>query len=417
MPDCPADCPLDYLPTLPATRQTPSPSPQPSRRRWLAGALAGGCLALSPPRAARAQVGAAEPTASPKEVWTVGASMALSGPLGAPTQLFEAGLRLGLERANRQGGVQGRPLRWMPLDDASDAQRAEANTRTLIHEHGVLALLGSSGTAQVMAALPLAEASGTPLVGPATGSPALRARHSPVMFHVRASYRDELAKILTHAATVALRRVAVFHVDDAFGQMVASQVSELMAQQQLKPVAVAAARFEQGDVGAAAQQIAAQQPQALIVGAIGQNFSRFIAAYRALGVPMPQCYGLSFIEPSLLASTLGAQARGIILTQVMPSVRNPAIPIVREYRQALAELRAGTEATVLGLDGYLTARVLVEALGRSVRPVSRATLIGALDGLSTLDLGGFAVRYGPRQHNGAGLVNLAIVGAQGQLQY
>jgi branched-chain amino acid transport system substrate-binding protein len=245
------------------------------------------------------------------------------------------------DAVNKAGGVNGSRLELLVLDDGFDPARSAENCRQLVNERDVIALFANPGTAQVVAALPIAQKAGAPLFGPVTGSSALRKQKLQEVFYVRASFRDELQHIVDHTRTVGIQRIALFHTDDALGKSVREELQEILSAGGAKLAAVAGVAFRDGSIAQAAKDIWRQQPQAIVLGAAGANFGRFAAAYRALGGTAPQMYGLSVVDPGALGDDATGAARGVVLTQIMPSTRNTILPVVREYREALARGRAG----------------------------------------------------------------------------
>lgn len=347
----------------------------------------------------------------------IGSSMPLTGPLAANAKLFESGARLYFDRANDHGGVNGRKIAFEVLDDGFEPAKAAENCRTLVGRRNVLALFGNPGTAQVMAALPVISETGTPMFGPATGSPALRKQHVPQLFHVRASYRNELERIVDHAKTVGIQRIAIFHTEDALGKVVLEELTELLKKRNWPLAGIASTPIREGNMAAAAKELASHQPQAIVMGTVGANFAKFILAYKEQRLGSPQFYGFSLVDPGIIASELGPAGRGIVLTQIMPSVRNTTLQVVREYREALAKARPGAEPTVLELDAFVNAKIFVEGLRRAGKNPTRAGLTSALDSLGRYDAGGYAVTYTRENHNGSRFVDIAIVGANGRLMY
>jgi len=347
----------------------------------------------------------------------IGSSMPLTGALAAHAQLLASGARLYVDLVNQRGGVNGTRVEFDVLDDGFNPSKAAENCRTLIMDRDVVALLLNPGTAQVAAALPMIQETGTPLFGPVTGTPALRKLKIPQLFHVRASFRDELRHIVHHARTIGVQRMALFHTDDALGKSVLEELQDLLGSAGSRLAAVAGVPFRDGNIVQAAKDVWQHQPQAIVVGAAGSNFGKFVAAYRALGGAPPQVYGLSVVDPSPLGSEIAGAARGVVLTQIMPSARSTVVPIVREYREALAKARPGAEPTVLELDAFVSAKILIEGLRRAGRNPTRAGLVSALEALGRYDAGGYVVTYSRENHSGSTFVDLAIVGSNGKLQY
>lgn len=347
----------------------------------------------------------------------IGSSMPRTGPVAAGSKVYESGARLYFDRVNELGGVNGRKISFEVMDDGYDPAKAADNCRTLIIKRDVLAFFGNPGTAHVLASLPVVSESGTPMFGPVTGSPSLRERHVPQLFHARASYRDELERIVDHTKTVGIQRIAVFHTEDSYGKSIFAEFSEILKKRDLPLAGVASTPARDGNMAAAAKELASHRPEAIVVAAAGVNFTRFHSAYREQKLGSPQYYGLATVDPSFLATELGAAGRGIILTQLMPSVRNTTLRVVREYREALAKMRPGAEPSVLGLDAFVNAKIFVEGLRRAGKNPTCASLISALERMGHYDAGGYIVNYAPDNHNGSRFVDIAIVGADGRLRY
>src|SRR5688572_4964916 len=118
---------------------------------------------------------------TPTEI-KLGASVVLSGPLGAQTNDYGVGSRLYFDAVNKAGGVHGRKISYTTLDDGFDVKRAVENTRKLIDEHGVFMIYNNTGTAQTAAILPILEETQTIVFGPVTGASAFRSKVSPYVF-------------------------------------------------------------------------------------------------------------------------------------------------------------------------------------------------------------------------------------------
>ena len=90
---------------------------------------------------------------------------------------------------------------------------------------------------------------------------------------------------------------------------------------------------------------------------------------------------------------LKEQARGIILTQIMPSLRNTTIPVVAEYLKLLREKTPGAAASASQFEGFVHARLLVEGLRRAGRQLSTESFIKAMESAGEISFGRFVARY------------------------
>jgi branched-chain amino acid transport system substrate-binding protein len=368
----------------------------------LAGALGAGALA-------------SDRGVTPTEI-RLGASVVLSGPLGPQTQEFGQGSRLYFDAVNAAGGVHGRKIVYATLDDGFDVKRAVENTRQLIEEQGVFIIYNSTGTAQTGAILPLAEASRTVIFGPVTGATAFRQKVNPYLFHVRASYADEARRIVSHLVETGISRVTVVYQDDGLGKTLLAELQQAAAAVKIKLDAEVKIDPKAPDYAAAAAAAERAQPQAVLLGIAGGTLSNFIKATLQTSV-RPSFYGFSVANVDLIRRDLKEQARGIVLAQIMPPLRNTTIPVVAEYHKLLREKDPSAVPSAFQLEGFVHAKLLVEGLRRAGRNLSTASFIKAMEEAGEISFGRFAAKYSPSTHNGSSYVELAIIDNTGQLRY
>lgn len=346
----------------------------------------------------------------------LGASLVLSGPLGAQTAAYAAGSRLCFEAANARGGVHDRRIRYTTLDDGFDVQRAVQNTRRLIEQEQVFLIHNCTGTAHTAAILPLARAAGVIVFGPVTGATSLRQGHERMLFHVRAGYADEAARIVRQLRELGTTAVALFAQDDAFGQALLVEVKKAADTAGLRLAAEVRVDPKQPDLNAAARAVAAAAPQAVVMCTAGGTFTGLVKALQATAV-RPTVYGFSVASADQLVRELGAAARGIVLAQIMPSLANRSNPAVTEFL-ALHEAQArGTPPSASMFEGYMHARVLLEGLRRAGRALDSDRLVAAFESAGEIAFGKFALHYTPQSHRGSAYVELAIIGSDGRLRY
>ena len=346
----------------------------------------------------------------------VGTSAVLSGPLGSQTREYIVGSQLHFDAVNAQGGVHGRRIAYQPLDDGFDVKRAVENTRKLIEEDKVFVVYNNTGTAQVAAILPLLEATRTIGFGPVTGATSLRSQYNRYLFHVRASYANEARMIVSQLKNVGISNVVAFYQDDPLGKTLLQEIRAAAEHEQMKLSAEVKVDPKQPDLQAAAKQADALRPQAVIMATAGTTFPSFVKALRETR-SRPSFYGFSIASVDLLAKELGPGARGIILAQIMPSMRNTSIPVVRDFLRLMGEKMPGTKPTPSQLEGFVHATLLVEGLRRAGRNLGTESFIQAMESSGEIALGRFKVQYTPQSHNGSSTVERAIIDETGQLRY
>jgi len=338
----------------------------------------------------------------------------ISGSRSVLTLELNAGTLAYFKHVNDQGGVHGRQLRLETVDDGYVVKRTQEVTRDFIARDAAFAFVSSIGTANAEAVLPLIHAARVPLVAPLSGAASLREPHSRYVFHVRSSYAQEVEKMVEHVLTIGIRRVAVFYDDDAFGQDVKQGVEAALARRKLQPVAAGKVERGSADVGGAVTAIAAARPQVVICGSFGKSLVGFIQAMKQTPV-QPQFYALSFFTAGASIKQLGNDARGIGVTQVMPKPGAANLPLIREFHAVMAAHAPQARISYISLEGYVTAKVLVEGLRRSGRELTREKFVDALEGFRNADLGGIFLSYTPTDHSGLRRVEITVVDGGGQV--
>ncbi len=347
----------------------------------------------------------------------IGASVVLSGPLGPQTTEYGAGARMYFDAVNARGGVNGRKIVYRTLDDAFDVKRAVDNTRKLIEQEQVFLIYNNTGTAHTAAILPMAAETRTVIFGPVTGASALRREFNRHLFHVRAGYADEAARIAQQLSEIGIKRIAVFRQDDAFGNALAAEIKQAAAKHSLQIVAEASVDAKQPDFPAAAATVAKNSPQAVVMCTAGSTFTGFVKALAAAVSGLPAIYGFSVVSVDQVTHDLGPAARGIVLAQIMPSLANRSNPAVNEFLTLAEATSQGAAPSQSRFEGFVHARVLVEGLRRAGRDLSTDSFIRGLESGGEITFGKFAVRYSPQSHSGSSYVELAIIDNAGKLRY
>lgn len=342
----------------------------------------------------------------------IGQSCQLSGPLAALTSEVRQGASLYFDHINASGGVRGRKIRVVALDDAYDPKKAAENTLKLIDEEKVLALFQYAGTPPALAALPIAEERGVPFVAPFTGSDGLRQAGSRYVFNIKAGYAAELDATVKQLASVGIARIAAVYLNNPFGTGGLASVEKSVKAHKVGLVAQAPLEVDGSKMADAVAAVAKESPQAIIVISAGKPSVDFVDAYLAAG-HRSTFYMLSVISNAQLVKALGERARGIVVSQVVPSPWNQSVPISREF-QALAKAKGITEYTFSQMEGFVSAKFLVEALQRAGAKPTRATLVQAMESMKSVNLGGYPVELSAAQHSSGKFVDLLMMGRDGR---
>lgn len=335
---------------------------------------------------------------------------------GAAEQLglqFNLGAQLYFDALNQRGGVQGRRIELRRLDDGYEPERCATNTKQLIGE-GAFALFGYIGTPTSLAALPLATEAKVPFFAPFTGAQALREPFNRYAIHVRASYYDETAVIVRQITSTGIKKVAVFYQNDAYGKAGLEGVSRALKPLGLEPVALGTVERNTVDVAKAVDDIMSQRPEAIVQIGAYKACAVFVRQARSRGF-LGNFYNVSFVGTQALLDELGAMAKGVVVSQVMPFPYTPVTPISGEYLTAI-KARQGLVPNYSSMEGFVAARVFTEAVNRAGRNLTREAFIAAIQGMRDVDIGGFPLEFGPGKHTGSRFVELTLLTQDGRIR-
>jgi len=347
---------------------------------------------------------------------TLGMSAPFSGPNGAYGQDMRQIITAYFEQVNKTGGVNGRKLELVALDDGYETERTVANTKTLIKDKNVFALLayyGSSPTTEAMNTV--FGPAKVPLVGTISGAATLRESlaanpNARYMFNVRASYADEAEVIVTQMLSLGLKNIAVFYQNDGFGKSGLDGVTAALKKNKLTPSAVGTVERNSLDVSKAVEAIAKATPQAVVMVTLYKPTAAFVKAMKKAG-QYPMLMTLSPVGAELLVQELGPDSRGIGVSQVVPYPWNNVVPVVRDYQKVADK----SNFSYYGMEGYLMARTMIDGLKHAGRDLTRTKLIDSLESMSSTDLGGYRINYGPGARLGSRFVELTVIGQGGKI--
>lgn len=378
---------------------------------FLSVAAAGGV-----PASGAAQDAGATPGVAPDRV-LFGQSAALSGPAAALGQ----GMRLGIEAAfaeiNREGGIHGRRLELISLDDGYEPEAALTNTRRLLQEEQVFALIGPVGTPTSRAVEPVAAQAGAPYIGPFTGAEFLREpEEAPTAVNIRASYFQETDEMVERLSEdLGVSRIAVLYQDDSYGNAGLTGVRMALARRGLDLTGLAAYQRNTTAIKVAVLELRRAQPEAVIIIGAYRPVAEFVRWARRIAFT-PILMNISFVGSEALAADLGPTGEGVLITQVVPFPEDSSLRVVRNYRDALRRQERGARPSFVSLEGYIAGRLTGEVLERSGPELTRAGFLETLTTVRNLDFGGFSLTYGPGDTQGSDRVFLTRIEANGRLR-
>ncbi len=342
----------------------------------------------------------------------LGQAAVFSGPAAQLGIQMRNGILAYFNYVNERGGVHGRKLELISEDDHYEPSAAPAASRKLIEQHHVFALLGYVGTPTGAAHLPVTTQAKVPLVGMFTGAEILRVPMNRYVFHVRASYYDETEKIVEQVVSTGGKKISVFYQADAYGEAGRKGTELALSKRGMQIHSNGTVERNTLKVEDAVKTINASEPDAIVMVGAYAACARFIKEMKEAGSGAT-FYNVSFVGSQALADALGNEGSGVAISQVVPFPWGSAVPVVKEY-QTLAKKAGYADYNFSAMEGFLTAKVMVEGLRRAGANPTREGLVDALEKMQDVDLGGFYVSYSPKNHAGSKFVDLTIIGHNGK---
>jgi ABC-type branched-subunit amino acid transport system substrate-binding protein len=342
---------------------------------------------------------------------TFGQAAVLEGPAAALGLGMRAGIKAAFDEANAKGGVHGRKLELKSENDGYEPDRAIAATKKLIEEDKVFALVGAVGTPTSAAAQPVATAAKVPFIGAFTGAGFLRNPKLENVINVRASYAAETEAWVKHLTEdLKVTKIAIFYQDDAFGRSGLDGVKAALTKRNME--LAAEATYERNTVAVKTGLLALKraEPEAVVIVGAYKPVAEFIKLAKKTGFN-PVFVNISFVGANALAKELGPDGKGVIVSQVVPFPGDTSLPVVADYQKAIKA--AGGEPEFVSLEGYLVGRLVVAALDKAGKDVTRASLIETIKSTGKFDIGGLPMTFSAEKNEGLDKVFLTVMEGDG----
>ncbi len=345
-----------------------------------------------------------------------GQSAAFKGPAAALGLGMRQGILAAFEEANVEGGVNGRKLELISYNDGYEPDKAIDNTKKLLQEDNVFALIGEVGTPTSKAAQPIASDAGVPFIGPLTGAEFLRNPYKRTVINVRASYcQGTEARVERWVRDLDVSRIAILYQDDSYGRAGLGGVKRALDRRNMELVAEGTYKRNTTAVKRAVLAIRKGNPEAVIMIGAYKPCAEFIKLARKIGVGA-KFLNVSFVGSKALSKELGDAGQGVIVTQVVPFPEDDSVPLVARYEEALMAVNPDAEVGFVSLEGYTVGRLTIRVLGELGASVTREGFLDKIAAVRTFDLDGVTLTYGAEDNQGMDQVFLTVIQSDGRFK-
>ncbi len=340
----------------------------------------------------------------------LGQSLPLTGPGSSLAKPFHHGAKMYFDRVNAAGGIHGRKIELVTLDDEGYTATTAANTQKLLGQ-GVFSLFGFYGSPQVTTVYPLIKSSDIILFAPMAAADEFRGPLYPNVYSLRPGYAEETTAVTKHAETLGARKFFILYAGDGESQAALDSATRVITSLGLNLLG----KDTLGSAGLAAtvDKVLAARPESVLLISDSVAAAPAVRALRTKGFRGP-IYGFSNTGESLLAEQLGPAGAGVVVVRAVPKSDGTRMAVVRELQEDAVAAKMGNP-NVYMLEGYIAARVYAEALRRVGKDPTRAKLKKAIDGLNEVSIGGFRVHF-TEDRVASKLVELSLIDSQGRVR-
>ena len=336
----------------------------------------------------------------------LGMSAPLTGTAIRLGQDYQAGAQLVLSSINQQGGIAGRQLLLICLDDGYEPLRTVANTRSLLFDHQVMALFGYIGTPTSSAVLPMLRQLQIPYLATFSGADLLRQSQDQFIFNFRASYAQEAAAQIRYLVDQQkLRRIALLIQADEFGATLEQHFLQQLQARGITPVLTSRFARNTTDVSKVVAELQQAAPELVLTVGTYPVLSKVIHSASRQGF-RPMFSVVSFTGVSELAKLLPAGSQ-VLASMVVPDPTTDQSKLSQAYRTAA--LAAGQQANDVGLEAFAAASLLVQALQSCAPELSRDCVLRQLPQQQLFD---FPLQYDAQRHQASQQIYLVQVTAK-----
>jgi len=344
----------------------------------------------------------------------IGQTTGITGPVAAPVKEINIGAMLYLDYVNAQGGIAGQQIELVTLDDKNQAPLSAENAKKLVADPHVVALFLNRGTPHAQAMLPVLEEARIVLLAPSTGAMVLHKPVHPYVFNVRATYQKEAERLTRHFGMAGLDRVGICYVDDSFGTDALQGALNVYKAGDAQPALNEKIDKFKPDYSKCVEKALATKPLGMIIIGTTVSVAVGVKALRDAGSRVT-IGTLSNNAAKGFIDALGEYKTGVIVSQVFPSERRLAVPMIAEAAR-LGSAKNIQTLTPAMIEGYAAAKTLVIALKRAAKDkdgITRASIKRTLETFGDVDIGGIDLTFTPTDHSGLEYVDLSYISEDG----
>ena len=333
----------------------------------------------------------------------IGSSAGLTGPIAVwGNRMARIGPQAYFNHINDQGGIHGRKIKHIVLDDGYQPPRSVANHKRLIQREKVFAILMSMGTPTVTASISTIIQNKVPFVAPATGAHkwGYDEQYRPYVFQVGADYWHMAAVAVDYVIKERdLKKWCVFYQDDDYGKDVLDGTVKQLNHHNLELIATETYKRGGIDVSGQVAKLRSAGCNIVMLGTVYRAGSLFMREKEKIGWDI-QTVGIAPTATQTFVDLSGTAGVGHLNTMSNPPVDSD-LPGVEEFRTLMQKYFPDEKISEEALYGFIGAKTFVAGLQAAGPNLTRESLIEGMHSLKDYDNGiTDKITYGPEDHQG-----------------
>ncbi|MFA6263847.1 MAG: ABC transporter substrate-binding protein [Candidatus Babeliales bacterium] len=330
------------------------------------------------------------PAVSDKEI-VFGQSMAFTGKFKMYAHAIQRGIEAGFKQVNQAGGVNGKTLRLVSLDDAGNSVRFAKNIQQLQTKFKISMFLGLMDTSSVLSLLPLMKEGKVAVFFPWAQHKDLQDPQLTTIVNGPGLLEPQL-EALAQSEAIKTKKVAIFHTDDNFSTRWANFLAERLKANGQAPLAIESFNFFTMDVAAPATELIKKAPKIIICVCTATPVVELIKYFFEHGSFGTQFFGIDSTFP--VKDILSYTGAAFYYASSVPDPATSDIPLAVEYRQAMSSFFPDEPLSILSFTYYLCARIIIDALQKA-SDSSKEAIIQNIVAMKKTELGGYPLDFDP----------------------
>jgi ABC-type branched-subunit amino acid transport system substrate-binding protein len=298
------------------------------------------------------------------------------------------------DHINKAGGIDGKKLRLISLDDESIAQKTKHNIEMLYNKHGVTMFIGVMGTRGILSVLPLIKEKKIAMYFPWGSSDALSDPNLTNIINGSGLLNPQIDKIIDHIInTMKTASIAIFHADDDLSTAATEYAKKELAKVHAEPLAVATYNRFTMNIAKPADALMATDPRTIICIATSMPTVKLINNFFQNGF-----FGTTFLgidSTFLVKDILRDQGSSIHYASAVPDPITSNIELAQNYRAQLAQYMKDPDYSILSFAYFTSATIMCHALKNSRKPLNNESIIAYLQSLKNTEIQGFPINFDP----------------------